>query len=64
MRDMEMIELLQVPKGTLYQWKKISNPDDWRALFYNYFSLKTVEEIKPEIERIEKILKMREEGKK
>jgi hypothetical protein len=63
LKDVELIENLKIPKGTMYQWKQITNKNDWRAIVYNYFSLKSVEEVKPEIERIEKILKAREENK-
>lgn len=63
MNDTEISKITTIPYRTIQEWKK-APLSDWRAKIYTLFSLKTVEEVKPEIERIEKILKMREEGKK
>lgn len=58
MKDTEINELLKIPLQTLYQWKK-ADASDWRAIIYKYFSLKDASEIKPDIERIEKILEVK-----
>lgn len=63
MKDKEIRELLKIPTQTLHQWKN-SDKDDWRIRIYTFFSLKSIEELQPEIERIEKILKAREENQK
>ena len=58
MKDTELCKLLNIANSNLTVWKK-AHADDWRALIYHYFSLKTVEEIQPEIDRIKKILHTR-----
>lgn len=63
MRDIDIRDAFGISEQTLQKWKKTST-NDWRAKLYTFLSLKTVEEIKPDIERIEKILKIREDGKK
>ena len=57
MKDTEICQIFGIPSRTLSNWK-ISN--DWRMKLYTYLSLKTTEEITPEMERIEKILKARQ----
>jgi hypothetical protein len=63
MKDTELCKMLNIANSNLTMWKK-APADDWRAIIYHYFSLKTVEELQPEIDRIKKILEIREEGKK
>lgn len=63
MRDLEISKLLNISNRTLSDWKQADH-ENWRAIVYNFFALKTVEELAPEIERIKNILKIREEGKK
>lgn len=58
MRDLEISKLLNISNRTLSDWKHAPS-DNWRAIVYNYFALKTVEEIEPEIDRIKKILHTR-----
>lgn len=58
MKDTELCKLLNIANSNLTVWKKAPS-DDWRAIVYHYFSLKTVEELAPEIERIKKILEAR-----
>jgi hypothetical protein len=62
MTDKEIKELFKIPTQTLHQWKN-SDKDDWRIRFYKFFSLKDASEVKPDIERIEKILKTEQEPK-
>ena len=63
MKDTELCKLLNIANSNLTVWKKAPS-DDWRAIIYHFFALKTVEEVQPEIERIEEILKTREENQK
>lgn len=63
MKDTELCKLLNIANSNLTVWKK-APADDWRAIVYHFFALKTLEEIEPEIDRIKNILKLREEGKK
>lgn len=58
MRDLEISKLLNISNRTLSDWKQAPT-DNWRAIVYNYFSLKAVEELQPEIDRIKKILETR-----
>ena len=58
MKDVEICKLLNIANSNLTVWKK-APADDWRAIIYEYFSLKAVEEVQPEIERIKKILESR-----
>ena len=60
MKDTEISNLFGIPYSTIADWKKRSS-NDWRAKLYTYISLKTVEELKPELDRIEKILAARAE---
>lgn len=58
MRDFEICKAFNISSRTLAEWKKAPH-DNWRALIYNYFSLKMPEEVTPEIDRIKKILETR-----
>ena len=58
MKDTEIEQLFGIPNRTLSNWKK---SNDWRAKLYTYISLKTTEELKPELDRIEKILAARKD---
>ena len=58
MKDTDICKLLNLSNSTIYYWKK-APADDWRAIVYNYFALKAVEELTPEIDRIKKILHTR-----
>jgi len=63
MRDLEISKLLNISNRTLSDWKQAPT-ENWRAIVYHFFALKTLEEIESEIDRIKNILKLREEGKK
>ena len=58
MKDTEIEQLFGIPNRTLSNWKK---SNDWRAKLYTYISLKTTEELKPELDRIVKILAARKD---
>ncbi len=63
MNDTEISKITTIPYRTIQEWKK-APLNDWRAKIYTLFSLKSIEELQPEIERIDKILKAREENQK
>lgn len=63
MKDKEMRDAFNIPTQTLHQWKN-SIKDDWRMRLYLFMEMHNADEIRPYIERIEKILKLKEEGKK
>lgn len=60
MKDLEICKLLNLSNRTLTDWKKAPS-DNWRAKIYHFFATKEVEEIKPDLDRIESFLKQREE---
>ena len=62
MKDTELEEIFGISKFTLAGWKKTPSTD-WRSKLYTYLSLKSVEEIKPEMERVQKILEARADKK-
>ena len=58
MKDIDIEQIFGISKFTLAGWKKTAK-DDWRLKLYTYLSLKSVEEVRPDIERVQKILEAR-----
>jgi len=61
LKDSEIARALDIPARTLANWKIA---DDWRLKLYTYLAIKTPEELAPDVERVENILKARAAAKK
>ena len=59
MRDSEISRIFGINQRTIANWK---TSEDWRLKLYTYLSLKTVEEVAPEIERVNKILESKKKA--